>query len=46
MSIINVGKHKVRHGDVNDDLSPLLGNDKIRLMYSDPPWGEGNIKYW
>lgn len=46
MSIMQIGKHKVRHGDVNDNLAPLLGNDKIRLMYSDPPWGTGNIKYW
>lgn len=23
-----------------------MGSDMADLMYSDPPWGEGNIKYW
>jgi hypothetical protein len=46
MSVQQIGKHRVRHGDVNDGLAQLMGADRARIMYSDPPWGEGNIKYW
>lgn len=23
-----------------------LGGQRARILYSDPPWGEGNLKYW
>lgn len=40
------GPHKVRHGDVTKGIADLMGADRAQIMYSDPPWGEGNIKYW
>ncbi len=40
----------VRHGDVmlemDEYLSQALEGKKARYFYSDPPWGEGNLKYW
>ncbi|MFY8163223.1 MAG: hypothetical protein ACOVKC_03195 [Brevundimonas sp.] len=44
--ISSYGPHRVRHGDVNDGIDDLMGADKADILYSDPPWGEGNIKYW
>ena len=44
--IFQVGPHRVRHGDVYDDLGELLCGNKADYFYSDPPWGEGNLKYW
>lgn len=44
--IIQIGQHRVRHGDVYDDLGELLQGHKTDLFYSDPPWGEGNLRYW
>ena len=38
--IIQIGRHRVRHGDMFDDLSELFGGDKADMFYSDPPWGE------
>ena len=48
MSIQEFGQHRVRHGDVTDakGIVRLMGGDRATIMYSDPPWGEGNIKYW
>lgn len=45
--IFNVGQHRVRHGDINDPaLDTFLGGTMADIFYSDPPWGEGNLKYW
>lgn len=44
--ISQIGPHKVQHGDVTNGIKALMGNDKAQIMYSDPPWGNGNIKYW
>jgi hypothetical protein len=41
-----IGEHKVRHGDIMDGIADLMGNEKADIFYSDPPWGEGNLKYW
>jgi hypothetical protein len=42
------GVHRVRHGNVMDQagIRELMGSDKAHIMYSDPPWGDGNIKFW
>jgi len=29
-----------------DGIDALMEGQKAYLMYSDPPWGEGNLKYW
>ena len=44
--IYEIGRHKVRHGDVMEGLDSLMGDAKADILYSDPPWGEGNLKYW
>ena len=28
------------------DLKYLLKGEKARIFYSDPPWSDGNLKYW
>lgn len=46
--ITEIGKHRVNKGDVTntDNIKALMGNDIADIFYSDPPWGEGNLKYW
>lgn len=44
--IEQIGKHRVRCGDVYDNLDELFNGEKADIYYSDPPWGEGNLKYW
>lgn len=44
--IRQIGKHKIRHGDVMEDLGLLMGENKVDIFYSDPPWGSGNLRYW
>jgi len=35
------------HSDLMfSDFQDLMRNDIADIMYSDPPWGEGNLKYW
>ena len=46
MTISQIGPHRVRHGSVMDSLDELMGAEKADLIYSDPPWGQGNVKYW
>ena len=42
-----INGHRVMHSDLMEcDINVLLQNEKINVMYSDPPWGEGNLKYW
>lgn len=44
--MVRIGRHTVEHGDVMDGISDLMGGNKVDIMYSDPPWGQGNIRYW
>lgn len=44
--ITQIGKHRVQHGDVTKGIDRLMAGDKADIIYSDPPWGGGNIKYW
>ena len=46
MTIINVGNHRVRHGDIMEGIDSLMEGQKADFIYSDPPWGQGNITYW
>tara|TARA_Y100000310_G_scaffold339490_1_gene432318 strand:+ start:903 stop:1481 length:579 start_codon:yes stop_codon:yes gene_type:complete len=27
-------------------IADLMGDEKADFVYSDPPWGQGNLKYW
>lgn len=44
--IYEIGRHKVQCQDVMLGLSELMGEDQADFVYSDPPWGQGNLKYW
>lgn len=47
MDIISIGKHKVSNYDLMYlDVQALIGKSKVDFMYSDPPWGSGNLKFW
>lgn len=43
-----IGPHRVRHGSIMDSvgIAELMGADKADIVYSDPPWGMGNLKFW
>lgn len=46
--IKNFGRHRVRHGNVMErgGIDQLMAGEGAAIMYSDPPWGDGNLKYW
>lgn len=44
--IRQIGRHRIKCGDVTKGIDDLMGSDRAMIMYSDPPWGDGNIKYW
>ena len=45
--IQRIGKHKVSHCDLMQlNIKEFLEGQEFDVMYSDPPWGEGNLKYW
>ncbi len=47
MNKIIIGKHTVSNEDVQAvNFSELLGGEKAHILYTDPPWGDGNMKYW
>lgn len=41
-------KNRISNRDIMlDDLDSLFyDGEKASCMYSDPPWGQGNLKYW
>ena len=41
-----IGKHKVKHSNVMLGIDDLMAGQKADVMYSDPPWGQGNLNYW
>lgn len=44
--ITKIGKHKVQRSDVMLGIDELMGSSQADFLYSDPPWGQGNLKYW
>lgn len=47
MKTIEIGKHTVTHSDLMHlNIDDLLNGEQVDIMYSDPPWGQGNLKYW
>ena len=44
--IIDVGKHRVQCSDIMNGIDNLMQGNKADFIYSDPPWGQGNLKYW
>ena len=47
-----IGPHVIACGGVEDpQVEAMLDPDatagrKVRVLYSDPPWGDGNLSYW
>jgi len=42
-----IGKHTLECKPIESlDFKTLLGGRKANILYSDPPWGDGNLKYW
>ncbi len=44
--IKNIHKHRVQCSDIMNGIDLLMGEQKADFVYSDPPWGQGNLKYW
>lgn len=45
--ILAIGPHKVSHASIEDPVvDALVGDSRVRVLYVDPPWGDGNMKYW
>jgi hypothetical protein len=42
-----IGPHRVAVGDVQRGaVREFMRNERASIVYSDPPWGEGNLRYW
>jgi hypothetical protein len=47
MTIIRVGPHRLRHGDLMDGLGGLMKRDeRADVVYVDPPWGPAALNYF
>ena len=47
MNTIKIGNHIVSNEDIqNLNFNELLNGDKAYILYTDPPWGDGNMRYW
>jgi hypothetical protein len=48
--IVTIGTHRVAVGDVQRGAVKALVDacdaELADIVYSDPPWGEGNLRYW
>ena len=44
--ISKIKNHRVKHGDIMSGIADLMQEEKADFIYSDPPWGVGNLKYW
>ena len=45
-AITPFGPHLIKHGSITNGIADLMGSDQDDLIYSDPPWGTGNVNYW
>lgn len=42
-----IGPHRLLCGDITSGaVSRLMKGEKADVIYSDPPWGPGNLQYW
>lgn len=42
-----IGDHKVTNASIEDPIvDRMLAGEKVNIFCSDPPWGDGNLKYW
>ena len=47
-TILKLGDHRITKADINHKvvLNSFKAAAPINVFYSDPPWGDGNLKYW
>lgn len=44
---MQIGVHKVTCGCITSpQVDKMLAGETVRVLYSDPPWGDGNLNYW
>ena len=44
---IVIGRHRMLCGDITEGaVDVLMGDERAHVIYSDPPWGPGNQRYW
>jgi hypothetical protein len=42
-----IGPHKITNVSVEEPLvDEMLRGERVNVLYSDPPWGGGNLSYW
>jgi len=47
MEIEKINQHRVSCETIERvDFDALLGGEKAYILYTDPPWSNGNLKYW
>ena len=45
--MLTIGPHKVTCGSlISGELDTMLAGERVDILYSDPPWGDGNLAYW
>ncbi len=45
--MIVLGPHRLLCGDLTAGVvARLMGEERADLVYSDPPWGPGNLQFW
>ena len=45
--VFTYNKHKLINGDITKgSIDKLMQTEKFDILYSDPPWGLGNLKFW
>jgi len=45
--MIEIGEHRLLAGDIlNGVVDDVMLGEKADLLYSDPPWGQGNLQFW
>ena len=44
--ITEIKNHRVQNGNIMNGIDNLMLDKKADFIYSDPPWGQGNLRYW
>lgn len=44
--LIDIGPHRLKCGSITLGIADLMRGEKADVVYSDPPWGQGNVTYW
>ena len=45
--VLKIKQHKLLCGDITKgSINKLMGTENFDILYSDPPWGAGNLKFW